>query len=290
MNSQDIKDYAKQRGADLVGIASIDRFASLPAEKNPSSIFPECQSVIVVGRRILRGALRGIEEGTNFGGTYGMFGYRWLEDNFLARTTYDLTCHIETKGFEAVPLFGYAEDGMPTGRPVAPGKPAPNIILDLDYAAHAAGLGEIGLGGFFLTPQYGSRQRFATILTDLKLEADPILKKTMCDDCQRCAKACPLNAIQPDKTTKNGVPGHQMDVASIDYAICRQCLNGAMQAPGRGNRPDRLGSACARTCLAHLEKTGKCVNRFSQPFRKRTPWAVDTFHRPVESAIQAAKI
>ena len=60
-----------------------------------------------------RPARRG--EGTNFNSTYGMFGFRWLEDNFLSRTTYDVTCHIESHGFEAVPLFGYAPDGMPVG-------------------------------------------------------------------------------------------------------------------------------------------------------------------------------
>ena len=150
MNAQELKRYAREKGADLVGIAPIARFESLRPERSPISIFPECRSVIVLGRRILRGALRGVEEGTNFNSTYGMFGFRWLEDNFLSRTTYDVTCHIESHGFEAVPLFGYAPDGMPVGHPVAEGKPAPNVIVDLDFAAQAAGLGEIGLGGFFL--------------------------------------------------------------------------------------------------------------------------------------------
>ena len=56
MNSAEIKKYAKERGADLAGIASIDRFKSLPPGENPSAIFPECKSVIVLGRRILRRA------------------------------------------------------------------------------------------------------------------------------------------------------------------------------------------------------------------------------------------
>lgn len=56
MNSNEIKKYAKEHGADLIGIASIDRFQSLAPERSPLSIFPECRSVIVLGRRILRGA------------------------------------------------------------------------------------------------------------------------------------------------------------------------------------------------------------------------------------------
>ncbi len=281
MNAEQVKQYARERGADLVGVASIDRFQSLPPEQNPLSIFPECRSVIVVGRRILRGALRGVEEGTNFGATYGMFGFRWLEDNFLSRTTYETTCFIEAQGFEAVPLFGYDEEGMPKGQPVAPGKPAPNVIVDLDFAAQAAGLGEIGLGDFFITPEFGTRQRFALILTEAELEPDPIRTERICGDCGACAEACPLKAIDVSRTRPMGVPGHTTPVATVDWALCRACANGASSGPGRGDRPDRLAAACARACVVKLEAGGKCRNTFANPFRKREPWALDLLRRPV---------
>lgn len=58
-----LKEFASQRGADLVGIANVGRFEELPTEKHPSSIFPEAKSVVVLGRRITRGTLRGMEEG-----------------------------------------------------------------------------------------------------------------------------------------------------------------------------------------------------------------------------------
>ena len=97
-----VKEAARAARADLVGIAGIGRFDSLPAGEHPRAIFPECRSVIVLGRRVLRGALRGVEEGTNFSSTYGTFGYTWVEDNFLAQTTYETTCWLETQGGEAV--------------------------------------------------------------------------------------------------------------------------------------------------------------------------------------------
>jgi hypothetical protein len=151
MNAKDVKEAARRFGADLVGISPVERLAELPADKNPLSIFPECKSVIVLGRRILRGSLRGVEEGTNFGSTYATFGYRYLEDNFLSRTTYDLTCWLEAENFEAVPLFAYNQEGMPKGTPVKDGKPAPNVIIDFEAAAQAAGIAEIGLGGFLIS-------------------------------------------------------------------------------------------------------------------------------------------
>jgi epoxyqueuosine reductase len=289
MQTGECKERARVFGADLVGIASRDRFESVGPERNPLSIFPEMRSLIVIGRRILRGAMRGVEEGTNMGSTYGMFGYRWLEDNFLSRTTYDLTCWMETQGFEAVPLFGYTEDGMPKGRPVEDGRPAPNVIVDTDYAAHAAGLGEVGLGGFFLTPEYGTRQRFALILTDADLDADPVRDKSICADCGACVAACPLGAIDTAKTKRVGVPGHEMDVAEVNYEICRSCPNGAMNAPGRGTRPDRLAAACGRMCMVQLEAAGKCGNRFENQFRKREPWALDVLRRPVNTPTQVGK-
>jgi len=281
MQSNDIKKYAKERGADLVGIASGERFKSLPADESPLSIFPECKSVIVLGRRILRGSMRGVEEGTNFSSTYGAFGYRWLEDNFLSRTTYEVTCFIEAQGCEGVPIFAYAEEGMPHGRPVAPGKPAPNVIINADFAAQAAGLGEIGLGGFFITPEFGTRQRFAFVLTDATLEPDPVSAKKICADCGLCAAACPFGAIDIKNLKTAGVPPHTMQVATVDYAACRACPNGAMLAAGRGERPDRCAAACGRACLAKLEGSGKLKSKFEHPFRKRAPWALGHFSRQV---------
>jgi hypothetical protein len=48
IDSKSLKEASKSFGTDLIGIASIDRFADLPAEKNPLSIFPEAKSVIVI--------------------------------------------------------------------------------------------------------------------------------------------------------------------------------------------------------------------------------------------------
>lgn len=282
MNSKELKEAARKAGADLVGIASIDRFSTLPADRHPSSVFPECKSVVVIAKRILRGSLRGVEEGTNFASTYQFFGYHALEDNFLAQTTYDLTRWIEERSFESVPMFCYYPEGMPKGVAVSPDKPAPNVIVDFEFAAQAAGLAELGLGNLLITKEYGTRQRFAMIFTDAELEADPVFEKSLCGDCRACADACPLKAIDTSKTWKFGVKGHEMDVATVDFKVCAACQNGAAKTAGRGDRPDRIAAACARTCLARLENSKKCSNQFVNQFRKRKPWAVDAFKRPVE--------
>ena len=60
------KEYARSVGADLVGIANIERFEDVAPNRHPSSIFPEARSVVMIGKRITRGTLRGLEEGTQF--------------------------------------------------------------------------------------------------------------------------------------------------------------------------------------------------------------------------------
>lgn len=270
MNASQLREVAKQKfRVDLLGFAPISRFKDLPPERNPLSIFPECKTVIVVGRRILRGALRGVEEGTNFWSTYGAFGRDFLLNNTLAKATYDVVCELEDNNIEAVPLFGYGPDAqMSFGVPVAPGKPAPNVILDHDFAAQAAGLGVIGKGGFFLTPEFGPRQRFALILVDHEFAVDDVKKLDFCDNCSECIKACPLGAFDA--------------AGKINRGICKQCKNGAENPGGMGGAVDRFAAICARSCLVSLETRGKLGNKFANQFRKRQPWALDSVGKLVK--------
>ena len=92
--TEELRSCARQAGADVFGIASIERFDELPREKHPRVIFPETQSVIVLGRRIPRGALRGVEEGTNFT-NYSLYGYDWLDNRFTSLTTYQVGEFLE---------------------------------------------------------------------------------------------------------------------------------------------------------------------------------------------------
>jgi len=271
--TQAVKEHARQSGADLVGIAGIARFKDVHPQHNPLSIMPEAKSVIVVGRRITRGTLRGVEEGTNLG-LYGMYGYDWLDNRFVAITTFRTAEFIEDHRWEAVPLAPLPPQIPPSGIPVKPGLPAPNVMVDLEDAAVRAGLGEIGYCRAFLSPRFGPRQRFQAILTDAELEPDPILEAPICQRCLDPQKICPLGAIHGEQETTLDICGKRMVVAEIDYSICRNCKNGARPNSYHASAPpDRLAALCTRTCLSQLEKLGKLENKFENPFRKRAPWA-----------------
>ena len=269
-----IRGAVKKEGIDLIGFASRERFAEVDAQHNPFSIFPEGKTVIMLGKRICRGALRGVEEGTNFG-DYALFGKNWLEDEFLSLACYNLVRVLEDEGWEACPLFPNPSEIRPSGVSVAKGRPEPNVFPDFDYAAVACGLGEIGLNGLFLSPKYGSRQRFHMIITDAELEPSPLFEGHVCDRCGKCAESCPLGAIDTEHTTTVTICGKAMEVATIDYELCRTCKNGA--CPNRFAsyaRPDRVAALCNRTCLCHLEETGALENQFEQAFRHREVWSI----------------
>ncbi|PTD94848.1 hypothetical protein C9439_00455 [archaeon SCG-AAA382B04] len=61
-----------------------------------------------------------------------------------------------------------------------------------------AGLGQIGRHGLLITPEFGARQRICKVYTNLPLEQDKPIDFGMqeyCENCQKCAEACPVNAI-----------------------------------------------------------------------------------------------
>jgi epoxyqueuosine reductase QueG len=57
MDKKEIKNRLYQLGADLCGIASIDRFQDAPEGFHPKDVLPNCYSVIVFANRFLAGTL-----------------------------------------------------------------------------------------------------------------------------------------------------------------------------------------------------------------------------------------
>ena len=103
LKSADVKKAARAVGADLCGIASMDRFEGAPKQQDPRYIFPDAKSAIVLAFRIPRGYMRGIEEGTYFGSYTGM-GYGHMNYVYMPAAMRELTCFIEDVGYECVPI------------------------------------------------------------------------------------------------------------------------------------------------------------------------------------------
>jgi len=317
LTSEKIKAIARSFGADIVGIGSIDRWSTAPIQMDPKQIMPRAKSVIALGFRVMRGSLRGVEEGTYFS-NYSAMGYGGITYLYMPMTVINLCKVIEDEGYEAVPM-GHQSDwraidnvGYLKGnsRPVAEGKAAPDVMINLRIAGFLCGLGEIGYSKMLLTPEFGPRQRVGIIITDLELEPDPIMEPgTLCNRCMACVRECPGGCIPADRTIKENVGGYELEWADVDMAKCDWVFQGGtpVEEGEKGDyfdehSPKRAGKfkpssispfktapkhlynsgkaicgakGCTRACMISLEKRGVLKNKFHSPFRTATPWSID---------------
>ena len=66
ISAKRIKEIAKKAGADMCGVAPVERMKNAPPEMNPGLLWPNVKSIVGFVFRIPRGVQRGIEEGTQF--------------------------------------------------------------------------------------------------------------------------------------------------------------------------------------------------------------------------------
>lgn len=88
LRKEEVKEFAKKAGADLVGIASIERFKRAPKELHPLSQISTAKAVISLGFRIPKGALAAFDQGDIW--PYNAFGYGGLNE-VAAVVVYNIT-------------------------------------------------------------------------------------------------------------------------------------------------------------------------------------------------------
>ena len=222
LSAELIRKTALDNGADLCGIASIERFKDCPKETHPLSLFPETKSIIVCANRILKGCYKGIQEGTDWS-TYWVHGYGTGIYSSLGKAMGAIANLLEDNGHEAVASPGghtLLDEAPPPRPPLAKGKLPPGVMLHMRVSAALAGLGEIGWSKVFLTPEFGPRQRFEIILTDAELEPSTIFKDHICDKCNICVKTCPGHALGGPRESVT-YEGRTFEWGKVNYGKCK---------------------------------------------------------------------
>ncbi len=188
--SAQIKKYAKQLGADAVGIASAERFAPAPEGHKPTDLLESARSVVAFGIRNLPAV---VDSSPSY--VYSKIGYYFL-NRYLDRIAYELARFLDDQGWAVLPVGAMQALRLVTSSTPQGQQERFMGVLSLKHSAEQAGLGRIGRSNLLITPQYGPRVRLGALLTSAPLVADPLLDNPVCyPKCRLCVKACPTGAI-----------------------------------------------------------------------------------------------
>jgi epoxyqueuosine reductase QueG len=187
MNAVEIKQIARELGADLVGIASARTLNDFPPDPRfpqvPEHISLRCKSIIVLGFRIPVAVFRSKMRAP-------VHYMDMLVMRRMDKVAKRLADHLEQMG---VPSFCAAAQQTDFSL-----KKGSYGNLSFRHLGVEAGLGTLGMNVSLLTPQFGPRLYLTGVLTELELEADTPLQEQVClgEGCARCLHACPTDAVR----------------------------------------------------------------------------------------------
>ncbi|MBN1781479.1 epoxyqueuosine reductase [bacterium] len=205
MNNSAIKEIAFQLGADVCGIAGIDRFAKTPEGFHPADVFPQTESVIIFGKPFVRSVFK-----AKSNAPYTLVRNMLIQK--IDEISLRMAERIEEEGFDAVPI--------PSSEPYEfwdALKRHGRGILSMKHAAELAGLGHIGRNTLLINREYGNRLWLGAVLTGIALESDQPADTACPPDCRICLDACPMDAL---------------DGTTIDQKRCRQICQTSTEGGG----------------------------------------------------------
>lgn len=213
INSNKIKEIVLTSGADICGIAGIERFKDAPPGFSPKDIFENAKSVIVFAKRLPDSVFN----------TKSTIPYSFVDDiamKEIFRLTLSISVILEDHDISALPVpsepYDYWDEDSMTGKG----------LLSLKHAAHFAGLGSIGRNSLLCNPHYGNLLKLGALVTDCELESDPIVDYDFCsDNCNLCIENCPSGALGGETVIqKNCRPNSEGSTTKgAPITVCYNC-------------------------------------------------------------------
>jgi len=234
----DLRDYLKSEGSDLVGFGGVDRLAGAPEIMRPDRYLPDAQSMVSIAIHINEACCDLIARSAHTQQpppsyySYQMFTLAAINPE-LDRIAYLCAKYLESRGFKAYPFPANLPHLQKPSREY-PGGPGD---ISHRHVAVACGLGDIGWHNLLISPQYGSRQKLTTVITNALIEPDPFVDETPCvpERCGfACAHACPTGAIPKDseRTVSLNIGLKKIEYAGIIGWKCRWGCSGMLKCTG----------------------------------------------------------
>lgn len=187
-----LKRYCRETlNADLVGVANIERCANAPIRMSPQGIMPSARSVIVM-------AVHHPDACIELGGRshpqdIGPYRVQYRMNQRLDEMSFRLAGHLQRLGHEAVGILS-SNSWRYRGYRDLSEQFAPDVSHM--HMACACGLAEFGYNGLAMSPEFGPRNRWVTVITDAEFTPTPLIEPgSVCDGCMLCRKHCMSGAL-----------------------------------------------------------------------------------------------
>ena len=210
-----LREFALSLGADDVG------FCALPS---PAPNLPQLTHAVSICVKLSDAVLGTITDAP----TYAYFQHYRTANALLDTIAFRIARRLEGAGFSAFPVAASQSQGKqnPYGG-----------VYAHKTAAVCSGLGFVGKSGLFLHPNWGSKVRLATILTNAPLTSEKPQIQNGCGDCRLCADACPAGAIYGELPNTSGT-------RNLDPEKCSHYMKTQFQDVGRGS----VCGICVKVC------------------------------------------
>ncbi|MBR5438897.1 MAG: epoxyqueuosine reductase [Clostridia bacterium] len=195
INELELKQNLINMGADLVGFSNI--------KTSPILGQGDLTYAVTIAVKLSDAVLKTIEERP----TISYFHEYRTANALLDSISFRLVRILEKEGYSAFPI--------PASQSTAEDKEAYKGLFQHKTAARLAGLGFIGKSGLFISKEYGSKIRLATVLTNAPLVSENAPLESLCKGCNKCVLACPAGAI----SGKEYVEGMQRE----DFFSAEKC-------------------------------------------------------------------
>ncbi|MFC2066921.1 hypothetical protein ACFLUO_07765 [Chloroflexota bacterium] len=187
--SAELQDFISRLDVDAVGVASLDEWKGTKLEETALKLLPTARSVVVMAMEIYPEIL-------DHASPVKVLGQASLNDLLdrnadflggrLTKAAYDVAKASHRYGLKALPV---PAAGCPYDSRFM------EAVFSYKHAGQAAGLGYIGRSSLLITPDFGSRVRLSTCLTEAVLKPKKIEVADVCSSCNICIDNCPAGAL-----------------------------------------------------------------------------------------------